>query len=281
MTLLEVHVDADFFEGLHRFAEVASESEIPWLIVGATARILLLEKIYRWPVGLATQDTDFAVQVGSWTQYAALCERLLQQPGFEANNRPAKRFQVRQNLQFDLLPYGGVEEKNRQVFWPPDRDYLMTVRGFAGAARNAVIIRVNDALDVPVASPAGLCALKLFAWEERHAQEVGRDARDIAYLFKHIECWLPNERLFEVGLSELEAADYDAQLAALNLFGQKVCTLLAQDEHEFLCTFLTENVTQGVDGRLIRDLTSYLKPSDPQRTTDMLANFLHGLNRET
>lgn len=280
MTTPEAHVDADFFKGLRLFANAADEANVPWLVVGATARILLLERVYDWPVGLATQDTDFAVQVGSWDHFEALGEALMRQPGIEATKRPIKRFSLGQDLKFDLLPYGGIEENERQVFWPPDRDYLMTVRGFSGAARNAVTIRVNDSLDVPVVSPPGLCALKLFAWQERHAQEVGRDARDIAYLFEHIEHWLPTKQLYDLALSELEEADYQPKLAALDVFGQEVIALLDQDERRFLREFVMHDVEQRSDGRLIRELTRYTRSDDPEKAADMLSAFLGGLNRE-
>ena len=49
---------------------------------------------------------------------------------------------------------------------------------------------VNQKLTIPVVSPSGLCALKFFAWEERHIQHPGRDAKDIAYLFKNIEHYI-------------------------------------------------------------------------------------------
>lgn len=88
---------------------------------------------------------------------------------------------------FDLVPYDGVENDNKQVFWPPGNDDVMTVRGFESAAKDAVNIIVNKTLTVPVVSPRGLCALKFFAWHERHAQHPGRDASDIAYLLRNIE----------------------------------------------------------------------------------------------
>lgn len=280
MAILEARVDADFLEVLRLFSVAARETDVPWLVVGATARILLLENVYGWPAGLGTQDVDFAVLVGDWNHYEALCAQLFEQPGVEANKRPAKRFRTKRGFLFDLLPYGGVEENDKQVFWPPDRDYLMTVRGFAGAARDAVNIRVNGELDVSVASPAGLCALKLFAWEERHAQEIGRDAKDIAYLFRNIERWLPAESLFEDRLVELEDAEYDARLAALDILGQQVSFLLENGERVFLKELMENEVEQHTDGQLLRDLQRYLAPDEPSRIADMLTAFLRGLKRE-
>lgn len=277
--LAETQVDADFFEGLQAFAAAAGNAEVPWLVVGATARILLLERIYGWPAGGGTQDVDFAVLVGDWDHYETLCAHIASQPAVETGGRMIKRFQTRRGFQFDLLPYGGVEENDRQVFWPPDRDFLMTVRGFAGAARHAVPVVVNGEITVPVVNPAGLCALKLFAWQERGAQQVGRDAKDIAYLFRHIDRLLPRESLFEMHGEELEDADYRADLCALDVFAQQVTSLLADDERLFMDAFLSEDLAQETDARLVRDLQRYLLPDKPERITDMLHAFRRGMRR--
>lgn len=279
MAMLDAGVGADFFDGLRLFADAANADGVPWLVVGATARILLLEKVYGWPAGLGTQDTDFAVQVGDWSHYKSLCERLARHPEIETNGSLPKRFRTKREFQFDLLPYGGIEENEKQVFWPPDRDFLMTVRGFAGAAQNAVHVRVNGELIVPVVSPAGLCALKLFAWQERGAQEVGRDAKDVAYLFRHIERLLPAEYLFEMHIGELEDADYDADLAALDVFGQQVAFLLENEERIFMGTFLSAELAQETDTTLVRDLRKYLPANKPERIVDMLRAFLRGMRR--
>ncbi len=72
----KVQVDENFYEMLAAFSKAAKEANVPWLMVGATARVLLLEKIYGWPVGVATEDTDFAVQVENWAHYEKLCHLL-------------------------------------------------------------------------------------------------------------------------------------------------------------------------------------------------------------
>lgn len=73
----EVKVDDALFEVLETFSNAADKINAPWLMIGATARIILLEKIYGWPPGLGTQDVDFAVQIGDWNHYGQLCELLI------------------------------------------------------------------------------------------------------------------------------------------------------------------------------------------------------------
>jgi len=236
-------LDEGFYEMLTTFSKAADDANVPWLLVGATARVLLLEKIYGWPTGVATEDTDFAVQVENWDHYEKLCNQLAKSKIFKPLQKPTKRFSTNDKLLFDLIPYGGVETGIKQVYWPPHNDDLMTVRGFSSAHKDAITVKVNNKLDIPIISPRALCALKLFAWQERHAQHPGRDAKDIAYLFHNIESLYPAITLHEEHQDILEENDYDIQLAALHQFGNEIKELLETEDNEFLFSFLNNEVS--------------------------------------
>jgi len=145
---VDVQIDDDFYDLLSLFSKIAALEAVPWLMVGATARVLLLEKIYGWPKGIATEDTDLAVQVKSWEHYESLCNRLSEQESLKPLQHPTKRFTTTGNLIFDLLPYGGVETGIKQVFWPPHNEQLMTVRGFERAHDDAIQVTINNKLDI-------------------------------------------------------------------------------------------------------------------------------------
>jgi len=93
-----VTVDEALFEVLVAFAEAAAAVKAPWLMIGATARIILLEKVYNWPQGLATNDIDFGVQIGSWDHYQQLCEFILKNDIFETERTPVKRFRTKRDM---------------------------------------------------------------------------------------------------------------------------------------------------------------------------------------
>jgi len=269
----EIRIDDNFFHLLETFSQAAEQENIPWLMVGATARVLLLEKLYGWEPGVRTEDIDFAVQVADWKQYEALCHRLASSGSFRPMQKPAKRFATDQKLVFDLVPYGGVEEGIKQVYWPPHKDDLMTVRGFRSAHEDAVKIRVNSKIDVPVISPRGLVALKLFAWEERHQQEPGRDAKDLAYVLKNCHQLYPVDMLHSEHEEALERNDYDPNLAAISVLGEAVKDLLDQDDYEFLKNVISEELTQEDASELARDLNKYLNHTDVNNVIKMLESF--------
>lgn len=266
-------VEENFFQLLASFSSAATAENVPWIMVGATARMLLLEKVYGWPQGIATEDTDFAVLVDSWEHYTRLCQCLTEQGDLKPLQKPAKRFATNNNLLFDLVPFGGVETGIKQVYWPPHNDDLMTVRGFASAHTDAIHVRVNNKLTVPVISPAALCALKLFAWEERHHQHPGRDAKDIAYLFQNIESLFPAEKLHTEHQIALEKNDYDIELAAIYQFGITVKEILEPDDAKFLSEIIKDEVAQEDDSKFVRELLQYLSTKEIKRVMQMLESF--------
>ena len=274
-----VEVDESMLEVLASFSAAAEGVKATWLIIGATARIILLEQIYGWPQGIGTQDIDFAVQVGDWDHYQHLCEYITKNDVFEAERKPTKRFRTKENMVFDLVPYGGVENEVNQVFWPPDNDDVMTVRGFESAAKDAVPVIVNQELMVQVVSPRGLCALKFFAWEERHQQHPGRDAKDIAYLYKHIESLYAPDKLFSNYPRAVEVADYNIQNAGHYQLGYDAAELITDEEQDFLIELLSNELKDNEDSALCRELHKYTNMQTIEETKNALHYFYKGLEQ--
>lgn len=272
-----IDVDDALFEVLAAFSAAADEVKAPWLIIGATARILLLEKVYGWPQGLGTRDIDFGVQVGDWQHYDKLCNVIKRSGVSETERTPTKRFRTKKDMIFDLVPYGGVEDEKKRVFWPPHKDEVMTVRGFDAAANNAIHVIVNEELTVPVVSPVGLCALKFYAWEERHKQYKGRDAKDIAYLLNNIESLYSSDKLFSDYEDAVKVADYQIQNAGYYQLGCDVKKILPQDDYKFMSGFLSDEIKQNEDSSLCRELHGYTSMSSIDETQEALGFFYKGL----
>jgi predicted nucleotidyltransferase len=55
----------------------AAELELPYIVVGATARDLLLFHVFGIPVTRATADVDFAVAMDSWKRFRELRAALI------------------------------------------------------------------------------------------------------------------------------------------------------------------------------------------------------------
>lgn len=54
-----------------------SELNIPAFVVGATARDLIFEYVYEADILRATEDIDFGIAVGNWTDYEKIKKSLI------------------------------------------------------------------------------------------------------------------------------------------------------------------------------------------------------------
>jgi predicted nucleotidyltransferase len=168
-------------------AGCATQLQIPYLIIGAFARDMVLHHGYGAKVQRATADIDFALQVPSWDAFAALRKELIRNNFSETNT--AHRLIGPKNWPIDIVPFGGVADENANIQLPTSGDFVMNVLGFVEALNHANIVRLSDMpiLDVPVASPEGMTILKLIAWTDRAADARKKDTKDIAYLLTTYE----------------------------------------------------------------------------------------------
>ncbi|WP_051979015.1 hypothetical protein [Edaphobacter aggregans] len=118
---------------------VAAKQGCPYIVVGVTARDLLLYHVFGIPAMRATQDVDFAIAVENWEQFQKLRTALLATDHFEPSRIEHRLFlktlKGTTKIPIDLIPFGGVAEGDT-IAWPPDRDTVMTVAGFEDALAN-------------------------------------------------------------------------------------------------------------------------------------------------
>jgi predicted nucleotidyltransferase len=197
-------------------------AKIPYMLVGATARDLLLYNVFGHAVARATYDLDFAVLVDSWEQFAVVKKLFLDIPGFTDKGRNAQRLHYQPTgasfeTVIDIIPFGKLETADRTIVWPPDADVVMNVAAFSDVFESAVSVEVRSDLLIPVASLPGLAVLKFFAWLDRHDQ---RDVQDIRRLMETYTDAGNVDRLYQEESDELERVSFDTSLAGSYLLGK-------------------------------------------------------------
>ena len=197
-------------------------AKIPYMLVGATARDLLLYHVFGHAVTRATYDLDFAVLVDSWEQFAVVKQLFLTIPGFTDKGRSAQRLYYQPTgasfeTSIDIIPFGKLETADRTIAWPPDADVVMNVAAFSDAFKSSVNVQVRSDLFIPVASLPGLTVLKLFAWLDRHEE---RDVQDISRLMETYTDAGNVDRLYNEEGDELERVNFDTILAGSYLLGK-------------------------------------------------------------
>ena len=244
-----------------RIQRVASALNIPLLIVGATARDIILIHGYNATIERGTRDVDFGLEVQSWEHYQKLRDALIQS-GFTAH--PMKIHQLNttysdgQPWEIDLIPFGGVSDAEGQITWPPEHAFQMSVLGFDEVYKHAwdVLLNSEPAIRVKVASPAGILLLKLIAWTERGREYQGKDAIDIYYVIKHYGK-IPDvfEALYEREYMDLQ--DYDDMKASAMMLADEVAAMAHGDTLNYIRQTLLNN--EGVLERLKTDIAKFTR----------------------
>lgn len=82
---------------LQAVKRATQESGIATMIVGATARDILLTHVFGLPVQRATADIDFAIAVKDWTRFDQLKNTLARMDGFYASKKLQSRLYYNEN----------------------------------------------------------------------------------------------------------------------------------------------------------------------------------------
>lgn len=273
MTRLKIeskNIDPIQLETYGAIKRVAVDQGVRFIIVGASARDLVMHHAYGAPIQRATMDIDLAVQVPDWTDFERIRDSLVRE-GYTKTDLP-HRLLGPSGAPIDILPFGAVESDDSTIHWPPSGDVQMSVVGFQDALDNAdwLTIAIKPELELPVASPQGLALLKLVAWSERDAQTSRKDAADIAYLVSNYEN-IPGmmDRLFDKHESILEAHGWDTRLAGAQLLGKETAQIASDSTMKVLRRLLNKD--------LVANLTRDSGNACGEATEEIVSAFIGGL----
>ena len=219
--------------------------DIDYLVVGAMARDLVLVHGFGSKIERGTRDVDFAINIASWDKFNALTGRLLA-ADYHADNNRAHRLYYRSGTdhewEIDIIPFGEIADADNNIYWPPKQHTVMNVRGFSEAFTNALQVQISEEPEIiiPVASPAGICLLKLLAWLDREFDLRPKDASDFVYL---IETYSKIPEVFDVLYEQdyMETQGWDETKASAMKLGTDVSEIASPDTKTFLEAALFNN----------------------------------------
>lgn len=210
-----------------------------YLLVGATARDMLMTHVFGIESRRATHDVDFAIAIENWERFHALKAELIARGDFAPAADKAHLLYYRPAYHgtafpLDLIPFGGVEQADHQIAWPPDMSVVMDVTAYAEALASALEVDIGNGVAIRVVSIPSLAALKLLAWNDRGLQD-NKDAHDLFFLLQHYHEAGNDNRMYEEALALLEICEFDLPLAGAALLGHDAGMLLqAQSLHALL-----------------------------------------------
>jgi len=156
-TLLNISqkIDSSFLTIFESLDAAAGEVGIPYFIVGATARDMVLSMGYGIDISRATADIDLGINVSSWDEFDQLKMALVKTGQF-SDHRTRQRLVIYNSIPIDIVPFGAISSADGNIRWPPEQDEVMNVVGFEDAFKlaQAVRLREESTLDINFASPA-------------------------------------------------------------------------------------------------------------------------------
>lgn len=260
---------------------VLQEAHVPYMLVGATARDLLLHHVHGQAITRFTYDVDFAILVDSWEQFEAVRQALLSAPGGSDRARMQHRLHYSAEPSdpetvVDIIPFGGLEDVEGRIAWPPDDDVVMNMGAFQEVFDNAIHIELESNLIIRIPSIAGLTILKLFAWIDR------RNERDLLDIRRLLETYADSgnlDRLYEEEPLELERLRYDATLAGAFLLGRDARAIIDQNIVDKLTSALRKDLVYLLVNGIANSLSKI--EDRTESATTLLKEFFDGLGIKT
>lgn len=252
---LSAKIDEQTCAVYEAIATVAVAHGIPFFVVGATARDVILVHGYGLSIKRMTEDVDFGVQVSSWEQYMQLTSALIETGQF-TKDAEKQRLIYQTKMMVDIVPFGPISSNNQTITWPPEQAVEMSVQGFEDAYRHAQLVRlkVTPELIIPFASPAGLAIMKMIAWRDRGPALRVKDALDLAYLMRTYADANNLERLYEQHADLLTHHDFALEPSGAGLLGRDIAIIASPKTRDAILKILAGETGEQAQYRLVEDM---------------------------
>jgi predicted nucleotidyltransferase len=270
---------------LDKLAEVVSDlraaaPEARPLLVGATARDVLLRHAHGIRTRRATEDIDLAIMTADWAAFQALRQSMIASPNFQPVGRIQHKFRHRGgSLPVDLIPFGGVQQSDGRIAWPPAGDEVMAVLGYRAALETSLDVMLPGRVLLNVISLPMLAALKTMAWSDRHWEAPRKDASDLILILQNYLETGQRERIYTEAAHLLEAEDFDLDRASAWLTGYDAARMIHvhRDESDHLMRLLMELLDRESDPDGALRLVGQVDALDAEATRRLLVAFRAGL----
>jgi predicted nucleotidyltransferase len=253
---------------------IAQPLEIGYFLMGAAARDLMLQHAHNIAPSRLTEDVDFAVSVPDWPSFESLRTALLGSNQFSGRPSPAihKLRHKATGLPLDIVPFGGIENTDRTISWPPDHHVVFDCFGAKEAFETSIPVRLPNDVTLRVASIPALALLKITAWKDRKHSHPGRDAGDLLLYLRHYMDCDNIDRAAQDHRDLFNTADYDHEVTGARLLGRDIANLINKNSTEPVLSILIQQA--DTDGPLLLAQQSGLDLEHARKLIEALCDGL-------
>jgi Uncharacterized protein conserved in bacteria len=227
-------------QALTDLVNIVTALELPMILVGAGARLLIFDQ--KFGEGRGTKDWDVAISIESWEAYEKLRDNLMggDFARFKTTKTAHKFIHIETNIEVDIVPFGEIGEPNQEIVWP-DSGKPMNVLGFPEALFHATTVSIDD-LEIKVIDTPAFIVLKVFAWGDR-GERTNKDLEDIEFILSRYE---DEDRVYTELVDELAGGVIDFLDANIYLLGQDINRIL-QEKTRVELNLLLDKLIESLD----------------------------------
>lgn len=269
-------LDNSYITAIKEIKKVTDSLTIPFFIIGAWARDIIMEYFYGIKAPRMTIDIDLGIKVSSWKQFGELINKIILTKKFKKSQE--KHRVIYNNIMIDIIPFGGVSDNNERISWPPENEVVMSVMGFLEVYNYSTLVRLynNPKLEVKIPTLPGLVILKIFAWKDNFPNR-SKDAEDLLFIMKNYENAGIFDKLYGSELQLLESEDFDNQIAGIILLGKEISKICTNKTIMYLRRIMDEETSDKSDYNLIKDMLTNGR-DDFNRILFLLRKLKEGIN---
>ena len=247
-------------------------------VIGATARDLILQQLIGAESRRRTRDLDIAIAIPDWEAFEHIKEVLVAD-GFIKSEDMHQRFYYGE-YELDIVPYGVVAKDDDNIYWPPEEEIAMSVKGFNEVLSEAITVNIDNEFNIKIASLHGLFLLKFNAWMDRNIK-TSKDAEDMSFILSNY--FIANlDRGIHQEVYEWENFE-DFRVGGYWL-AYDLVSLLSPEQLRYYTNAIQSELDKGVESRLINQMlenTHGLKYELIMDTWQVIADvFLKKLDNE-
>ena len=217
MSKLHPQLDTETKKFLTDFKSIIDSLEVPMLLIGAQARMLIFDNQYQVQ-GRATKDWDVAVKLDNWERYNLLISIMTtgQNPLFKKTKVIHKFIHIETELEVDVIPFGDISKPKEEINWPDGNQ--MNILGLEEAFVNTEIITIEK-LEIRVADIDAFIVLKLLAWNDRREN---KDLKDIIIVLLKSPNEEDEQRVYDEFIDEIIEGRFEVDEAAIIFIGRNI-----------------------------------------------------------
>lgn len=205
---------------------VFSKFDIDFYLVGAIARDIHLSANEQLISTRSTKDVYLAITINDEGQYNQVKAELVETGLFEAHETEAIKLLYKNSVEVDLLPFGDIEQPNRNVTLT-DPAFVLNMPGLAEIYPFVEDFYLGNGRIIKVCTMEGIVLLKLIA--NNDSPQRTKDIADIEHI---IQCYfeLYDDDIYMVHYEILDLYDTNntdyIQLVCARLIGRKMKRML-------------------------------------------------------